>query len=365
MRGVLLLLVVSGLLISGCISEETENNVTNITNITNITDNQTEDNESEVECGGPVCGGDGNTYETDCEAIDAGVAVLHYGPCEVEQPCVETDNGIELEVRGTVSKGNESNTDYCVDSRQLVEYACLDNDMEMATFSCGEDRECVDGACVEAEEPEPPPAGCAGPTEAGIYSRNSVIYNGSTYQDVCIEADVVKDYYCRDNKLESVNTQCPVKYGCTEGKCVELTYECTDGDNGTYIFDRERVVGTRGHVAIFDHWDECVDGGMVKEYFCRENNTAAFQEIECGSGYKCVNGRCVESECSETDGGLDYFKGGITKVEGRDREYEDKCFTDYEIREYYCYGDDVEYKETKCPKGYICLDYRCVEGSIS
>jgi hypothetical protein len=358
MRGTILLLVTMSLLFSGCAGEpEPVDNVTDVTppDITNDT---------EPVCLGPVCGADGNTYETDCAATDAGIAVLYNGTCVVEEECEDTDGGIVLDVAGTVTKGNDSYDDYCVDSDQLVEYACLDDDMEMATFSCGEGKECKDGECVETQEPEPEPElGCVGPLEPNIDLPSTTSFNGTVYADTCVDMQTVKDYYCRDGELQSINNQCPPGHMCTNGKCVELVYSCTDSDNGSNIMERGRTIGMKGYITIFDKWDSCVDEGMVQEHSCLENDTGKTEDIECGSGYKCSGDRCVESKCSETDGGFDIYKGGTTK--DRDDEKDDNCLTDYKLKEYYCYGDEIKSKEKRCPEDYICLDDRCVVGSIS
>ncbi|MEW6722591.1 MAG: hypothetical protein AB1324_04990, partial [Candidatus Micrarchaeota archaeon] len=88
--------------------------------------------------------------------------------------------------------------------------------------------------------------------------------------------------------------------------------------------------------------------------------------MECGSGLKCDAGRCIESDCTETDDGFDIFNKGVSReVEQDDDEFStDECQDDYELREYFCYGDDVTSDDVLCPKGYICRNDKCVEGSI-
>ncbi|MFH0885170.1 MAG: hypothetical protein V1861_05670, partial [Candidatus Micrarchaeota archaeon] len=102
----------------------------------------------------------------------------------------------------------------------------------------------------------------------------------------------------------------------------------------------------------------------VKEYSCLTDGTYATSEVLCGSGLKCVGGRCVDSNCDENDGGLNIFKYGVTTADGND--YEDDCINDHDILEYFCYGDSVDSSDVDCGKGYICnADMnKCVEGSV-
>ncbi|MEW6748707.1 MAG: hypothetical protein AB1295_03295 [Candidatus Micrarchaeota archaeon] len=323
------------------------------------------------ECIGPVCGIDGLTYATDCEAEVAGAEVDHMGACLEIETCSDSDGGMDVTVAGTVSKGDQSHDDYCDGEGRLQEYNCVDNSMTAIAFECADGQECMDGRCVEAE-PEAPvdetpvveTTGCHGPYDPDIYSRDSATHNGTEYADECIEFDVVKDYICRDGKLETLNNECPPGFGCNQGLCEEQPYICNEADLGNDTSTRSRTYVSRGLNVVFDQSDECVDIATIKEHYCLLNGTAATQEFECGSGMKCLSGKCVKSKCSETDGGLDIYKKGTTSASGV--EEEDECITDYEVREYYCHGDEVYSKITHCGEGFICSSSndKCVEGSI-
>lgn len=308
-------------------------------------------------CTGPVCGSDGNNYATDCNALDAGVAVLYRGECIVEENCTDTDGGVDQNTAGTASKGNETHSDYCLDADQLIEYTCLSNAITLTTISCGEGKECRDGLCFELPTPEVP-SGCNGPVADDIYKKEQVSLNGSVYSDVCVDFKTVKDYYCEDNSLKSINHECPPGYGCSDGQCNPLSYECTETDGGNDSSVRGKTTVTRGLFISFDKWDECIDDGLLTEYYCLLNGTAASQDIECPSGKKCDNGRCIRSDCSETDDGLDIYEVGTTELGAS--ESTDECLNDEEITEYYCYGDDIRSKTKDCGTGYRCDDGECV-----
>jgi len=363
MRGIIALLLIAGLAVFGCIGGPTDGNPPgNATNQTNQTPIET--------CEGPVCGSDSVTYATDCQADLAGVSIQYTGECIAppEPNCTDSDNGIEPSVLGTAIKGNETHDDYCLDAGQLVEYSCLDNNMQMATVQCGANKTCEGGRCADAAAPPenqtPPSSGCSGIVAADIFRKDSVTFNGSVYADSCVEYKVVKDYYCSGERLMDINNQCPAGYACTDGACFKLNSTCMETDGGNDTTKRGKTTVYKGMITTFDQFDECIDEGTVKEYSCLSDGTYATSEVRCGSGLKCLGGRCIQSNCDETDGGIDIYKFGITTADNI--EYEDECINDHDILEYSCYGDSVDSSILSCGKGYICLSSmnKCVEGSV-
>jgi hypothetical protein len=360
MRGILVFLAL-GLLLAGCAAEEDigEDNIT--VPVDNITVN-----DSDI-CSGPVCGTDGITYQTDCDAYDMGMMVDYLGECFVPEiiKCNETDGGIDLEKRGKTSKGNESFLDYCVDDQQLVEYTCLDNDVDFATFICGENRTCEDGRCVVITEPESvPDQVCRGPLTVNTSKRENATWNGTVYKDLCVESKIVKDYYCRDGKLESLNNQCDPGFSCKDGICMKEIRLCTDSDGGINLSVRARVIVSRGFTVMYDDWDECIDEGSLREHYCLEDDNGNSSVEECGPGFKCAGGRCLESNCQETDEGRDIYERGTTSIQKQDISERDKCMSDWRLKEYYCWGDDIEIDDILCPDDHICDNGRCVRGEI-
>lgn len=358
MRGLLLLLILGAVIVVGCLNPEQPQNQTNLTNITN----ETNATPPEPVCAGPVCGTDGVTYETDCIAQYAGISVLYEGAC-VEN-CTDSDGGPDPEAAGTVIKGDASFYDYCIDDDQLAEYVCTDNAPELVTINCGEGKMCSRDHCI----PKPPDLNvtleCVGPSQVDVLVNDSVSYNNTIYKDYCVEFDVVKDYFCKNNKPEAINNECPSGYGCLFGRCEKQYMQCTDSDGGNDTSKRGRVMVIKGLNTLSDKWDECIDAVTVREYYCSETNATASEDIDCGSGFKCFEDRCMESKCSETDGGLNIYKKGTTTA--GEEEFTDECVDDHEIREYYCYGDEIKLKVEHCGPGYICNaeSYRCVEGEV-
>jgi hypothetical protein len=361
MRGIFILAVLlSGLFLAGCSQPTPPANDTNGT-LTPPVD----------ECIGPVCGTDGVTYATDCEAVLANATADYMGECmEDAAPCTDSDGGQDTETAGYSKKGDIRFDDRCAADGKLQESVCQDGEASSVLLECGLGKECSEGRCIIAPATEPPPVveppqtGCSGPFEADILVKGTVNINGSTYTDTCIEFSVVKDYFCKDGNLAAINHECPAGYGCNMGKCELQPFICSETDNGNDTQNRSRTLVTKGLNVAFDKTDECIDIATLKEHYCMPDGTAATEEITCASGTKCVLGKCVKSKCSETDGGFNIYKRGITTA--GDVEKEDECLSDFDIQEYYCYGDEVQYEVESCGSGYICssTNSKCVEGSV-
>ncbi len=309
-------------------------------------------------CNGPVCGSDGITYDTDCDAIDANIDSFTVGECvsEPEPPeCIETDGGIHSDVSGSVTLGNVTFDDSCTNSTVLLEYTCVNNEIKNSTVTC--EGMCIDGECVDLEPIIDDR--CIGPIEPSIAEQNVVKILGSNYTDSCVDFNTVKSYYCKDNNVTAANLNCESGYRCDQGVCVELENGCTETDEGKDIFTKGQTTGFLGLATTLKEWDECEDEGSIKEYYC-DLDEAKSEILYCGSGFKCANGKCVKSNCEETDGGRDIFKAGKVTID--DKDYKDFCPGDYKLREYFCYGDGYESDDVQCPKDHICDGGRCVEG---
>lgn len=360
MRGMLFLLV--AIAACGCLMQPYSGvEVKNVSNNTSAVQPP-----PQPACLGPVCGADGLTYDTDCEAYNARVAIAYVGEClPPEPPCNDSDGGVALASAGTVAKGNETHADYCLDQSQLVEYSCLEGKITMATVQCGEGKECAEGMCANRTSParndslQP----CLGISEPDIYIRQSVAWNGTNYSDVCVDFRTVKDYFCRGQELASINHQCEPGYGCTNGQCNQFVLSCSDTDGGNDTTARGKVTGVRGLATVSEDFDSCADVQFIREYLCLENGSVAYSEFSCGSGKKCSDGKCVWSACTETDGGKDAFSAGTVTLDNED--HEDSCDDRRLLREFYCFGDGKREEIIACPQGHICNNGKCVEGSVS
>ncbi len=310
----------------------------------------------------PVCAEGGRTYPTDCDARSQDLAILHSGPCE---GCEDTDSGININMKGNITSDEGFFSDVCVNNSHLEEYYCRGGLLEKAIIPCGNLMKCELGTCEKinntsktgdvSEEANP---SCQGPPEPDPYSFGEVIFENSTYADHCVEYKVVKDYYCFEGELRSLNDECDPGDRCESGVCKEIETGCRESDDGNDTTDKGTTIAYKGMHTFFRKTDECLDQGTVIEHTC-DGGKPLSEKILCGSGYKCISGRCIPSDCNDSDGGLDIFTEGTVVINAVD--HDDRCMEEDMVEEYYCYGDDYRRATEECPQGYYCDDGECVE----
>ncbi len=127
---------------------------------------------------------------------------------------------------------------------------------------------------------------------------------------------------------------------------------CDDSDGGKDIFTAGKVTSdgkTRN--------DGCRDELTVIEYFC--DITFSSEDLPCPAGYSCLNGKCVETPCSDSDGGIKPLAKGTAKAGSESGT--DSCEQNGSLKEYFCEGSTVSYQYMDCPSGKQCLAGLCVD----
>lgn len=266
--------------------------------------------------------------------------------------CTDSDSGYDLLVKGTVRLGNESYTDRCDGTANVIEYVCgTTNDVLLASLACPAGKTCSDGACVQ-------PA-CSD-TDGGndIYERGSMSYTSSTYTDYCTDTNTVMEYSC--DTLPDVlgrATSCGSGYSCTNGACVALI--CTDSDGGR---DKDTFGRTALGSTSYDDW--CYDNRTVNEYYCDGSRISEVRQV-CDGSDVCLGGECRAPGCTDSDGGNVPLVAGTATVGAS--TYPDSCSNLTRLKEYYCSASSAPYAYVNCytyfgsPYYGICWNNVCTQ----
>lgn len=302
-------------------------------------------------CGGPVCGMDGKNYDSSCSAALAFVAIKNNGTCLTcsdedginefisasavsttgtlkdvcvdssilneavcedgvavysEIPCalgyecsegacnsicLDSDEGIDLKIKGTVILGNSSELmDECISDSVVKEYYCENNTIISDEFECEFGSHCTDGACVEN-----PCADSDGGKEINIFG--TITKGKDSYSDTCEGILKIKEYYCNEGEIDYEITDCLNGFECKNGVCQEMI--CVDSDSGL----NQYIKGTTTF-GVDTFTDSCYNDYTVLEYFCM-NNSIKTTTLTCGSGSECNDGLCKVVNCQKTEKSID------------------------------------------------------------
>lgn len=289
-------------------------------------------------CYGPVCGTDGVDYKTSCEATLAGASISNIGVCI---RCNDPDD-LNKFTSTTVSSTNGSLSDVCVDEFELNEAVC-ENDIAIYTLiSCGNGYLCNEGACVEA---------CYDGDFGENITIKSTTFIGDTpgFDDFCVSEQILQEYYCDNNTIQFKEIECSEGDYCINGTCTEKP--CADSDNGKEVFIFGTI--TKGKDS-FD--DVCLSEMKLREYYC-DDGEVEYEDITCPAGNECVNGKCQDITCTDSDLGLNQYTKGTVKM-GTD-VFVDSCYNPFSVLEYYCLNNAVETKTLSCGTTSECINGVC------
>ena len=182
-----------------------------------------------------------------------------------------------------------------------TEYACADSCTTVPTMVGGQNLSL--GKCTPQETT------CSENDGGNIASIKGVTIATATdgtetrNTDECGLSGNLKEYYCSNNQVVSVNVACS-NGDCSSGACASTSPVCTDSDSGQDYSVKGIVNTAQGNVS-----DYCVSPSFVGEFFCRvsapdglaTNTSNADQRIYrqvmyCTNG--CSMGVCIGGEAS-------------------------------------------------------------------
>ena len=143
---------------------------------------------------------------------------------------------------------------------------------------------------------------------------------------------------------------------------------CTDTDGGINYYEQGTIDGFDSNLEHLISNEGCVVGGeiLVEEY-CGEDGTIQTVDYDCTEeGLFCNDGACVNSSCTDTDGGIDYYTKGFVSTSYMDSE--DSCDVNNNfLHELYCKEDgSFDVSEHSClNEGKVCEDGACIEDEVN
>lgn len=266
--------------------------------------------------------------------------------------CTDSDGGKTIFTAGTVQTSSGTFSDRCLgNGESVMEYYCSGNQMASEDIPCPSGQKCYSGECREIT--------CFDSDGGMVYGTvGTVNYDGVTYTDTCIDGSTLREFYC-DNGLAEKNVACGAGQKCENGRCVGVPV-CTDSDGGQNMYSTG-TVSYDGQA----YEDSCLSYNVVYEYYC-EDGAMAVKQMICQEGEDCENGRCVEAplrECRDTDGGKStHEKGTITYWIGDERYTEtDKCYDQDSVLELWCTEEGGKgLGIIECDSDEWCEDGECV-----
>ena len=311
----------------------------------------------------PVCGKDGKTYANACVANSANIEIARTGECATAAPsCSDSDFGRDVLSKGTAKTLSETKTDSCNSQSKVLEYYCSGVVIESAVLDCPNGYSCADGYCSQGStnpQTNVSPTNTCTDTDGGVNSnlKGRVTDGSNIREDECSSYNVVKEYYCANNRLADTLVQCSGGYQCSNGLCVPQSQTCSDSDDG-------RTPNTRGRVSVIStvvtstYDDQCVDEDTVREYYCN-GNTQESERVDCSSSRRCDDGRCVESSCTDSDASNSLYSSGTVRSGGS--TYSDDCTSSTSGTEWYCDSNRARSQSFTCPSTHRCDSGRCIE----
>ncbi len=284
-----------------------------------------------------------------------------------QKTCTDSDGGLDYFTKGTVtictftdtSGGCGAIVDRC-DGNVLTENYCDGTDGKSVKYTCPYG--CEDGACVKESKCTDSDGG------RNYYERGSVIYSGNpgqppgvsaTNTEYCLDDKIVVEHYCEDDLHKSKTFHCP--NGCLDGACIKgkEPYCSAIGSRSECWYQYDSLIK-------YDNCDGCF---AVCKYVGAQEGWYS----SCNSALVRYEKCQEEVNCTDSDGGENYYVKGIT--EGRANPADDfsqgaiysKVYdicVGSKLTEYYCDSEGyISRTYYTCPNG--CKDGACIRETVT
>jgi len=288
--------------------------------------------------------------------------------------CLETDNGYDINTRGTTTAktlfGKSERTDSC-SGDTLKEYYCLDGKIKSKKVVCIAG--CSDGACVSVVP------SCTD-SDSGVDEdvAGTVTDSSGAHRDAC-SGNTLTEYYCQDNN--AVNQTIVCSYQCKNGACKIKPFNCTDTDNGINA-SQAGVAKAEFGDGVDVKWDIC-SGNTIKEAYCGDKG-ASIATVKCRGVCKNQSVTFVGNiapgpteaaycdplalTCTDSDNGQSTGVNGTvtsTNAAGKTIVNKDKCLSKNSVREYYCTAENTSASiALNCTESDICIQGKCTAPQV-
>jgi hypothetical protein len=313
-------------------------------------------------------------------------AVVDYS---IPNSCSDTDGGNIIATFGNVSgylnSSYYANSDYCVDSSNIMEYYCSGTSKQSSQQSCGTDaygsdycgagntiyKDLTDYFCASGE--------CDSSVTPQLQQDCD---DGDGYDANYCSADSIyrdfNDYFCASGACDYTTTQELVEtcdgdgYGSNycSGDLIYKDYTDNFCANGACDSSATPVLQDNCNNYDYNGSNYCYNGSVYRDfnnYFCASGacSYSATQQLVQFCSYGCTAGVCnPQYSCSDSDGGFTFIVKGTVSgyFYGYPYSVTDFCSGNTTLVEYYCAGNYKYNYTTSCAMNgtTMCSSGACV-----